>query len=133
MGDQPVSFTGLMREPLKPFPCPACDEYLSSDAAACRHCGAQIDPVYAGDAARRQTLANWLYRKKHYAKHVRRGGALFLLGVAVAVGSYCLFPVVLKTDFVWIPRGLVLGGGGDFLYGVWGLASEARNAKVGAL
>ena len=116
-------------DPLKPFPCSECGEYLASETARCRYCGVEIDPNYASDAARREKLANRLYRKDHYSKHLRRGGSLFALGVAVLVGSYFLFPVVLRTDAVWIPRGLILGGGADFLYGVWGLTSEARNAR----
>jgi hypothetical protein len=45
------------------------------------------------------------------------------------VGSYVFFQEVLHTDFVWIPRVLVIGGGGDALYGIYGLVLEAMNAK----
>ena len=117
------------REPARPFPCPECAEYLASDVIRCRHCGVEIDRDYARDAARREVLANRLYRKNHYSTHLWRGGALFGLGVAVMIASYFLFRELLRTDFVWIPRGLILGGGADFLYGIYGLASEAQNAK----
>ena len=43
--------------------------------------------------------------------------------------SYFLFSELLHTDFVWIPRGLILGGGADLLYAVYGFISEARDAK----
>ena len=117
------------REPAKSFRCTACGEYLTSDTPRCRYCGVEVDPEYARDAARREILANRLYRQGHYYKHLRRGGGLFALGISVMIASYLLFPAILDTDAVWIPRGLILGGGGDFLYGVWGLTSEARNSK----
>jgi hypothetical protein len=119
----------LSHEPVKPYPCPMCNEYLASDAPKCRHCGAEIDSVYAQDAARRERLANRSYRKGHYSKHLWRGGGIFILGMAVMIGSYFLFPAILQMDLVWIPRGLIAGGGADFLYGLWGHASEARSAK----
>jgi len=117
------------REPAKPFPCTGCGEYLASDAVQCRYCGVEIDPEYARESSRREILLNRIYRHGHYSKHVRQGGVLFALGLVVMVGSYFLVPAVLHTDGVWIPRGLILGGGGDFLYGLWGITSEARNAK----
>ena len=117
------------RDAVKPFPCPACREYLASDAARCRFCGAEIDPEFASDAARRERLNNRLYRRRHYKKHARRGGVLCAVGVAILVGSYFLFPVLLEVDAVWLPRSLVIGGGADFLYGLYGLGSEALEAK----
>jgi len=45
------------------------------------------------------------------------------------IASYFFFQKVFETDLVWIPRGLILAGGGDSLYGIFGLVSEARSAK----
>lgn len=120
------------RESVKPFPCPTCREYLSSDAARCRFCGAEIDRESALEAARQEQLANRLYRRRHYRKHAWRGGGLFAAGVTILVGSYFLFPLLLDTDAAWLPRGLVIGGGADFLYGLYGLGSEALEARRGA-
>ncbi len=116
-------------EPARPFPCPVCREYLAISATECRFCGAEIDPEFAQAAARREALGNRLYRKKHYTKHFRIGGPLLALGLIIMIGSYLLAREVLQTDFVWIPRTLIVGGGGDFLSGVYGLVSEARSAK----
>jgi len=116
-------------EAMKPFPCPACSEYLSSEALQCHYCNAEIDPDYASSAVRDEKLANRRYRKGHYSKHLRAGSGLFALGLFILIGSYIFFPLILHTDAVWIPRGLILGGGGDFLYGVWGLTSEQRDAR----
>ncbi|MGH9971661.1 MAG: zinc ribbon domain-containing protein [Pyrinomonadaceae bacterium] len=117
------------RDSVKPFPCPKCGEYLAADAARCRYCGTEISRDYARDAVRREVLANRRYRKRHYSKHLRLGAGLFALGMGAMIGSYFLAPMMLHSDAVWIPRGLILGGGGDFLYGVWGLTSEARSGK----
>ena len=117
------------REPAKAFICTECGEFIASDAVQCRYCGVDIDPEEAGAAAQREILTNRLYRQAHYSKHVRQGGGIFALGIVALIGSYFLFPAIFRTNAVWIPRGLMLGGGGDLLYGLWGLISEARNAK----
>lgn len=116
-------------EPAKPFPCPECGEYLASDTLKCRFCAAEISSDYAGEAARRESLANRLYRKGHYSRHLRRGGGLFALGLVGLLGSYFFIPALFNSNAVWVSDGLLLGGGGDFLYGVWGLLSEARSAR----
>jgi len=117
------------RDLAKPFRCTQCGEYVASDAVECRYCGVEIDREYARDAARCEILANRIYRHRHYSRHVWTGSGLFALGMSVLIGSYFLFPIILDTDAVWFPRGLILGGGGDLLYGLWGLTSEARDAK----
>ncbi len=116
-------------ESVKPFRCPGCREYLVTGVKQCRFCGVVIDPAVANEAARWELIANRSYRKRNYSKHFFRGSGLFALGVVIMVCSYFLFWQTLDTDFIWIPRALVLGGGGDALYGVYGLVSEAINAR----
>ncbi len=113
-------------EGLKVFRCPGCSEYIASDAQSCRFCKVLIEPETARMGIRQQKAQNKIARTKDYSTHLYRGGALFLLGVFVIIATYYLSEALLGTDFIWFPRVLIVGGGADFLYGVFGLLSERK-------
>ena len=119
----------LNSEAARPFPCPACREYLSVGVASCRFWGAEISEAAAQVAVRTEAVKNRLYRRKHYRKHLPLGAGLFSLGVLIMVVLYFFFQEVFDTEVVWIPRALVFGGAGEFLYGIYGLVSEATSAR----
>jgi hypothetical protein len=56
-----------------------------------------------------------------------RGGGLLLASLAFVIFTYYFSEPVLGTTAIWAPRVLMIGGGGDFLYGIYGLLSELRN------
>jgi hypothetical protein len=111
-------------EGLKIFRCPACREYIDAAAERCRFCQTTIEPEAARTGVRQQKARNKLERKKDYSTHLYRGGAFFLLGLLVMAATYYLSEAILGTEFVWFSRFLIVGGGADFLYGVFGLLSE---------
>ena len=113
-------------EGLQVFRCPACREYIDAATQRCRFCQTTIEPEAARTGVRQQKAHNKLERKKDYSAHLYRGGALFVLGVFVIMATYYLSEALLGTDFIWFPRALIVGGGADFLYGVFGLLSERK-------
>lgn len=104
------------------FQCPACKEYISTDAKSCRFCSTPIDAQTAQAAADAQVLENKRYRKKQYARHIWIGAGVFLLGFAITAASF--LAVAAEGGSFVITYGLMLVGAGDVIYGVAGWIGE---------
>jgi hypothetical protein len=108
------------------FQCPACKEYIASDARTCRFCKAPIDAQTAQSAAAAQEVENRLYRRKQYARHIWSGAGVFALGFVITVGSYALAAFSRGGGGFVITYGLMLVGAGDLLYGLIGWLGELK-------
>jgi hypothetical protein len=104
------------------FQCPNCKEYISTDATTCRFCSTPIDAQSAQAAADAQALENKRYRKKQYARHIWIGAGVFVLGLAITVGSY----IASEGGSFVLTYGLMLVGGGDLIYGLAGWLGELK-------
>jgi hypothetical protein len=109
--------------------CRNCQEFIASDAARCRFCGCQFDSatIKAGVAAMR--AENKQHRRDHYLKHMLVGFAVFAGGALLTFGS---FWVAVKSEFggyYVVTWGFMLGGLGDFIYGLYGFLGEALSKK----
>ena len=111
----------------KVFRCPQCREYMATDQPQCPFCQAPVDAATAHTASVVAEVTNQLYRKAHYKKHLMTGGALLSGGLALVVGSYFLSLAIFDKELFYFSRALILGGGADFGYGVYGLLSEAKS------
>jgi hypothetical protein len=108
------------------FQCPNCREFISADATSCRFCSTPIDAQTAQLAADAQAADNKRYRKKQYARHMLLGGGVFSLGFAITVATLIAAVVSEGGGHYLITWGLMLAGGGDFLYGLLGWLSELK-------
>jgi predicted nucleic acid-binding Zn ribbon protein len=125
---------------MKVFRCPSCHEFIAADATKCRFCSAPVDAETAKSAAAAQEKENKLYRRKHYARHIFIGVGVFALGLVITValyragvysawGRYVSSPgggyFSPKGGFLdLITFGLMLSGGGEFIYGLAGWWGE---------
>jgi hypothetical protein len=109
------------------FRCPACAEYIASDSGTCRFCLVKIDPEVAHSGLQQQAVLNQVFRRRTYRTHMIRGGALLLASLSFVIFTYYFSEPVLGTTSFWAPRVLMIGGGADFLYGIYGLLIELRN------
>jgi|KBSSwiStaDraftv2_1062776.scaffolds.fasta_scaffold49716_5 amino acid permease len=110
----------------KVFQCPNCKEFIASDATSCRFCSAPIDTQTAQLAVDAQQRENKQYRRKQYARHMLTGGGLFAVGLVITVGSYVAAASSKGGGSYAIMYGLMLIGGGDFLYGLVGWLGELK-------
>ncbi|HEX5873045.1 MAG TPA: hypothetical protein VFY60_00265 [Pyrinomonadaceae bacterium] len=108
------------------FQCPACREFIATDATRCRFCSYPIDAQTAQSAADAQDIENKRYMRKRYARHMLTGGGLCLLGLFITAVTVTVAPfpeVVEHMDFTF---GMVIVGAGDFIYGLAGWLSELK-------
>ncbi|HWN09471.1 MAG TPA: hypothetical protein VNO50_09440 [Pyrinomonadaceae bacterium] len=108
------------------FQCPRCHEFIATDAKTCRFCSTQIDSESAQSAADTQDQENKRYRRHQYARHMMIGGGLFALGALITVGTYGWASSSQGATHYVITYGLLISGGGDFLYGLVGWLGELR-------
>lgn len=108
------------------FQCPSCHEFIATDAKSCRFCSTPVDVQVAQSAADAQENENKQYRRKQYARHIFAGGGLFALGVLVTVLSYISATTSRGGGHYVVTYGLMLSGGGDFLYGLVGWLGELK-------
>ncbi len=73
-------------------------------------------------AADAQDKENVRYMRRRYARHMLVGGALFVLGLVISVGTLALAVYSPAGGYYLITWGLVLYGAGDFLYGLAGVS-----------
>src|SRR5688572_9292133 len=108
--------------------CPGCQEFIADDSTRCRFCGRQFDSatIKSGVAA---TLAeNKRHRRDHYLKLMLAGFALFAVFALITFGTFLAASRGNRGYFVVI-WGLMLGGLGDFIYGLYGYLGEALSKK----
>ncbi len=108
------------------FQCPACKEFIATDATQCRFCSTPIDAQAAQSAADAQDVENKRYRKKQYARHIMIGGSVFALGLAITLLTYMWAAMSEGGGSYVITYGLMLAGGGDMLYGLVGWIGELQ-------
>ena len=108
------------------FQCPACREFISTDATSCRFCSFPIDAQTAQSAADAQDIENKRYMRKRYAHHMLTGGGLCVLGLVITAGTFAAAATSEAGGYVVLTWGLVLCGAGDFLYGLLGWLSEIK-------
>jgi hypothetical protein len=113
---------------IRVFQCPACHEYIATDAKSCRFCFTPVDAQTAQLAADAQEIENKKYRQKQYAKHMLIGTGIFALGFVITLGTFAV-AVVKGGGYYVITHGLMLAGAGDFLYGLVGLLGEITSRK----
>ncbi len=110
------------------FQCPHCHEFIATDATTCRFCSTPIDSAGAQSAADTQDQENKRYRRHQYARHMMIGGGVFALGVLITIVTYGWASSSSGGgggQYV-ITYGLLLSGGGDFLYGLVGWLGELK-------
>jgi len=114
------------------FRCPSCHEFIAADATKCRFCSAPLDAETAKSAAAAQEKENRLYRRRHYARHIFIGVGLFALGLVITLATYTAplsspwavyYP---RGEFYYVTDGLMLSGGGEFIYGLAGWWDELK-------
>ena len=103
------------------FQCPRCHEFIATDAISCRFCSTPIDARAAQLAADAQDKENKRYMRRRYARHMLRGGGLFLLGLVVTLVSISAAVYSPIGGYLIIMYGLMLYGAGDFVYGLAGV------------
>ena len=111
---------------VKVFQCPACKEFIATDAQTCRFCKTPITAEVAQTQARVQEDENRSFRKKQYSRHMLTGGGLAALGLAITIGTLLMATVSEGGGHYVITYGLIIVGGGDFLYGLAGWLGELR-------
>jgi len=108
------------------FQCPSCKEFIATDAKTCRFCSTPITPEVAQAQATIQENENRIYRKKKYTRHMLTGGGLAALGLIITIGTYAAASVSEGGGHFVITYGLILAGGGNFLYGFVGWLGELK-------
>ena len=116
------------------FRCPSCHEFIAADATKCRFCSAPLDAETAKSAAAAQEKENRLYRRRHYARHIFIGVGLFALGLVIKLATYTSPLSSLRPEhdysphggFYYVTYGLMLSGGGEFIYGLAGWWDELK-------
>ena len=108
--------------------CPGCQEFIASDSTRCRFCGRQFDSatIKSGVAATR--AENKRHRRDHYLKHMFAGSALFAVFALITFGTFWAASRGNRGFYIAI-WGLMLGGLGDFIYGLYGFLGEALSKK----
>ena len=109
--------------------CPDCKEYVASDAQSCRFCRRQLDSYTIKMAVATNQRENRRYRRDHYAKHMVTGAGLFTLSAFVTFGTLWLATTSESGGYYVVAWGFMIGGIGDFLYGLYGLLSEVFSKK----
>ena len=112
------------------FQCPTCHEYIATDAKACRFCNAPVTPEVAKAAADAQAAENRSYRRKKYLMHMVSGGGLAALGLIITIVTYIMAAASEGGGHFVITYGLILVGGGNFLYGLVGWLGELRKSET---
>jgi len=115
---------------IRVFQCPNCKEFIATDAKTCRFCSTPITAEVAQAAANAQADENRKYRKKKYATHMLSGGGVFLLGLGITVATYIAAAMSEGGGHFFITYGLMLVGGGNFLYGLVGWLGEMRKSAA---
>lgn len=108
------------------FPCPRCNEFISTDADRCRFCATPIDKQAAQLAADVQDKENVRYMRRRYARHMVTGGAIFLVATAFSVATLLSAVYAETGGYVVLVYGLILYGAGDFIYGLTGVSGLLR-------
>lgn len=108
------------------FQCPACHEFIATDATSCRFCHVPIDATSAQAAADAQAQENKRYRRSRYARHMLTGTGLFVLGLVITVGTFAAAASSSGGGYYLITWGLMLSGAGDLLYGLVGWLGELK-------
>ena len=103
------------------FPCPKCAEFIATDASQCRFCSTPIVSESAQFAADAQDKENKRYMRSRYMRHMWTGGGLFLLGLLISIVTFAMAYYSPTGGYYVLILGLVLGGAGDFLYGLVGV------------
>ena len=114
------------------FRCHSCHEFIAADATKCRFCSAPVDAETVKSAVAAQEKENRLYRRRHYARHIFIGVGLFALGLVITLATYTAplsspwavyYP---RGRFYYVTYGLMLSGGGEFIYGLAGWWGELK-------
>ena len=108
------------------FQCPACKEFIATDAKACRFCKTPITADVAQAQANIQAEENRVERRKKYGRHMLTGGGMFALGLAITIGTLVAASASEGGGHYVVTYGLILAGGGNFLYGLVGWLGELR-------
>ena len=110
------------------FQCPSCLEFIATDAQTCRFCSTPIAAEVALAEANRLADENRTYRRKKYARHMLTGGGVLGLGLAITIGTLLVATAAEGGGRYVVTYGLIVAGGGDFLYGLVGWIGELRKS-----
>lgn len=102
------------------FQCRACHEWISVGVNQCRFCKAPITQEVANAVMLEQADQDRVDRKKSYVRAMFIGAGMFVLGIAVTVGSLALASMGSGGGRYVITYGLVIFGGINFFRGLVG-------------
>jgi hypothetical protein len=100
-----------MLNTMRIFPCPACNQLISTDAEKCRFCSAPVDPALAQAAADTQDKVNSAYSDAMMIRNLAAGmWVAFLVrfipfvGIVGWIGMLALLVIVPIKLIVWQAR-----------------------------
>ncbi len=102
--------------------CPGCNEYISSDAVACRFCKRIVDQQTRQAAAAVREVENRAEHKKDSFKNMPLGLGLMIVGIAITAGTYAAAASSRGGGRYVITWGLIVFGGLRFFKGLMGWA-----------
>jgi hypothetical protein len=102
--------------------CPGCNEYISSDAVACRFCQRPVDRQTRQAAVAAQAVEHRAEHKSQSFKAMLIGLALMVVGIAITGGTYLMAASSRGGGRYFITWGLIIVGGFRFVKGLMGWA-----------
>jgi hypothetical protein len=102
------------------FQCRACKEWISVGVSECRFCKTPITQETANAVMLEQADQDRVDRKKAYVRAMLIGAGMFVLGIAITVGTLALASMGSGGGRGVITYGLVIFGGINFFRGLIG-------------
>jgi hypothetical protein len=102
------------------FQCPACNEWISVGVKECRFCKNPITEQTAQHVALQQADQDRVDRKKAHLRAMLIGGGMFVLGIAITVGTFVWASMGSSGGRYVITYGFVVFGAINFFRGLVG-------------
>lgn len=105
-------------EKIQVFRCPNCSEYIASDSERCRFCSTLISLDMKQSKIEQEKSETKKANRKTAFRHLGIGGLIFLAGLVVFYASFAAASSSERGNLRIILI-LLVGGGMDFLYGLY--------------